>query len=205
MAFLHLNDIFWARNIPCFCTRDSTAPGHPWEGRGTQPLLQGYPNIPRHNAQGRTSATPCKLAHLNNSHNPPTPGTQGDASSSRDLSAPPSFGWRLQDWRGSTLAPIRLRSNGSGGAEPPALCASRLLLALGRPRGAPGWRQPRQLCHVKSAAPIERVPSPGSNPITSAAVASLSPCRSTPLPGPASPRPRPISRAGEPGEHRLCI
>uniref|UniRef100_A0A8C0EQW8 Uncharacterized protein n=1 Tax=Bubo bubo TaxID=30461 RepID=A0A8C0EQW8_BUBBB len=65
--------------------------------------------------------------------------------------------------------------------------------------------RPRQLCHVKSAAPIERVPSPGSNPITSAAVASLSPCSSTPLPGLLHLGSRPISRVGGPGEHRLCV
>jgi len=122
------------------------------------------------------------------------PGRRWDVGMTPRLGASP----RLRDGGGSILAPIRLRSDRSGGAEPPALRASRLLSARGRPRGAPGWRQPRPLCHVKSAAPIERVPSPGSNPITSAAVASLSPRRST-------PRPRPISRAGEPGQHRLCV
>lgn len=82
-------------------------------------------------------------------------------------------------------------SRGCGAAAP---SASRPLLALGRPRGAPSWRQPRQLCHVKSAAPIERVPSPGSNPITSAAVASLSAGRSSPRPGRFTPLAGPGSR-----------
>lgn len=114
---------FWgARNITYFCSKCTAAPGCPREGRGHRPLPRGYPNIPHHHALGHASATPCKLAHLNNSHNPPppNPGTWGDASSSPGPSAPSLLGGGCKIGGGGASSPqLGSDQTGRGVPSPP--------------------------------------------------------------------------------------
>lgn len=155
---------------------------HPRQGRGV--TKRGYPDIPCVPPHGKQL-----ISIIHTTLSPKDPGR-------RILIPGPlrALGRGLRGRAGGAPLPQLGSDQTSRGCGAAAPSASRPLLALGRPRGAPGWRQPRQLCHVKSAAPIERVPSPGSNPITSAAVASLSAGRSSPRPGRFTPLAGPGSR-----------
>lgn len=147
------------------------------------------PSTAGHHAWPRTASPPatCKLAHLHNLYN-----AQRLDSTEETVLTRAHRGWprpdapALSGGAGGPPDPISLGfGRGQPPSEPPPR-ASRLLLVLVGPRGARpprrGRRQPLPLCHAKTAAPIQRDPSPRSNPITSAAVASLSPGPSVPLP-----------------------